>query len=159
MQQVSYGPLILSIMLIMSCYTGFLNVRRGWQSLNMGPRLTFIYVSSAGWVGYAFIHPTQPTDALSFKPKKLSVPFLYPGVPAGLTPFRGLVPLVSRAEKPGAYSTPGTSSMRGVGNTGSVWILVSTVCISNDTLDVDRNCFSLFKYLFEICFIRNFKYS
>ena len=31
-----------------------------------------------------------------FKPKKLSVPFLYPGVPAGLTPFRGLVPLGRR---------------------------------------------------------------
>jgi len=28
-QQVSYGPLIMSIMLIMSCYTGFFNVRRG----------------------------------------------------------------------------------------------------------------------------------
>jgi hypothetical protein len=35
-QQVSYGPLIMSI-LIMSCYTGFFNVRRGWQSLNTGP--------------------------------------------------------------------------------------------------------------------------
>ena len=38
MQQVSYEPLIMSIMLIMSCYTGFFNVRRGWQSLNTGPR-------------------------------------------------------------------------------------------------------------------------
>jgi hypothetical protein len=37
-QPVSYGPLIMSIMLIMSCYTGFFNVRRGWQSLNTGPR-------------------------------------------------------------------------------------------------------------------------
>jgi hypothetical protein len=37
-QQVSYEPLIMNIMLIMSCYTGFFNVRRGWQSLNMGPR-------------------------------------------------------------------------------------------------------------------------
>jgi hypothetical protein len=37
-QQVSYGPLIMSIMLIMSCYTGFFNVRRGWQFLNTGPR-------------------------------------------------------------------------------------------------------------------------
>ena len=25
-------------MLIMSCYTGFFNVRKGWQSLNTGPR-------------------------------------------------------------------------------------------------------------------------
>ena len=37
MQQVSYGPLIMN-MFIMSCYTGFFNVRRGWQSLNTGPR-------------------------------------------------------------------------------------------------------------------------
>ena len=29
-------------------------------------------------------------------PKKLSVPFLYPGVPMGLTPFRGLVPIGQR---------------------------------------------------------------
>jgi hypothetical protein len=41
-----------------------------------------------------------------------SVPFLYPGFPAGLTPFRGLVSAF-RAEKPGAYSTPGTPSGRG----------------------------------------------
>ena len=26
-------------MLIMSCYTGFFNLRRGWQSLNTGPVL------------------------------------------------------------------------------------------------------------------------
>ena len=56
--------------------------------------LSFIYVSSEGQVGCEFIHPAQPT--LPFKPKKLSVPFLYPGVPAGLTPFRGLVPLGRR---------------------------------------------------------------
>ena len=37
-----------------------------------------------------------PTDGRPFKPKKLSVPFLYPGVPAGLTPFRGLGPLGRR---------------------------------------------------------------
>ena len=38
MQQVSYEPFIMSIMLIMSCYTGFFNVWRGWQSLNTGPQ-------------------------------------------------------------------------------------------------------------------------
>jgi hypothetical protein len=38
----------------------------------------------------------RTTDECPFKPKKLSVPFLYPGVPAGLTPFRGLVPLGQR---------------------------------------------------------------
>jgi hypothetical protein len=42
--------------------------------------LGFIYVSSEGRVGCEFIHPA-----------KLTVSFLYPGVPAGLTPFRGLV--------------------------------------------------------------------
>jgi hypothetical protein len=30
------------------------------------------------------------TDGCPFQPKKLSVPFLYLRVPAGLTPFRGL---------------------------------------------------------------------
>jgi hypothetical protein len=34
-QQDSYGPLIMSIMLVMSCYTRFFNVRRGWQSLTL----------------------------------------------------------------------------------------------------------------------------
>jgi hypothetical protein len=38
--------------------------------------LGFIYVSSEERVG--------TTDGCPFKPKKLSVPFLYPGVPAGL---------------------------------------------------------------------------
>jgi delta-aminolevulinic acid dehydratase/porphobilinogen synthase len=33
--------------------------------------------------GCEFIHPAQPTDGRPFQPKKLSVPFLYPGVPAG----------------------------------------------------------------------------
>ena len=42
--------------------------------------LGFIYVSSEGRVGCEFIHPAQPTE----KKKKLSVPFLYTGVPAGL---------------------------------------------------------------------------
>ena len=41
MQQVSYGPLIMNIM---SCYTGFFNVRR-------------VAISSAGRVGCEFIHP------------------------------------------------------------------------------------------------------
>ena len=90
MQKVSYGPLTMSIMLIMSCYTGFFNVRRGWQSLNTGPRFYLRLIQRTGWL---WIHTSRTTDGRSFKPKKLSVPFLYPGVPAGLTPFRGLVPL------------------------------------------------------------------
>jgi hypothetical protein len=38
----------------------------------------------------------RTTDGRPFKQKKLSVLFLYAGVPAGLTPFRELVPLGRR---------------------------------------------------------------
>jgi hypothetical protein len=81
-QQVSYGPLIMSMLLIMSCYTGFFNVRRGWQSLNTGPRFYLRLIRRTGWL---WIFTSRTTDGRLFKPKKLSVPFLYPGVPAGLT--------------------------------------------------------------------------
>jgi hypothetical protein len=76
-QQVSYGPLI------MSCYTGFFNVQRGWQSLNTGPRFYSHLICRMGWL---WIFTSRTTDGRPFKPKKLSVPFIYPGVPAGLTP-------------------------------------------------------------------------
>ena len=85
MQQVSYGPLIMSIMLIMSCYTGFFNVRRGWQSLNTGPRFYLCLIRRTGWL---WIFTSRTTDGRPFKPKKLSVPFLYPGVPAGLSSWK-----------------------------------------------------------------------
>ena len=75
-------------MLIMSCYTGFFNVRRGWQSLNTGPRFYLRLIRRTGWL---WIYASRTTDGHPFKPKKLSVPFLYPGVPVGLTAFRGLV--------------------------------------------------------------------
>ena len=78
--QVSNGPLIMSIMLIMSCYTGFFNVRRGWQSLNTGPRFYLRLIRRTGWL---WISTSRTTVGRPFKPKKLSVPFLYPGVPAG----------------------------------------------------------------------------
>jgi hypothetical protein len=74
---LSYGPLIMSIMLIMSCYTGFFNVRRGWQSLNTGPRFYLRLIHRTGWL---WIYTSRTTDGRPFKPKKLSVPFLYPGV-------------------------------------------------------------------------------
>ena len=74
-QQVSVGPLI------MSCYTGFLNVRRRWQSLNTGPRF-YLRLASAGRVGCEFLHPAHPTDAPSSRRSSRS-PFLYPGIPAG----------------------------------------------------------------------------
>jgi hypothetical protein len=93
MQQVSYGPLIMSIMLIMSCYTGFFNVRRGWQSLNTGPRFYLRLIRKMGWL---LIYTSRTTDGCPFKPKKIFVPFLYPGVPVGLAPFRRLVPLGRR---------------------------------------------------------------
>ena len=83
-QQVSYGPLIMSIMLIMNCNTGFFNVRRGWQSLNTGPQFYLRLICRTGWL---WISTSHTTDGRPFKPKKLSVPFLYPGVPAGLVSF------------------------------------------------------------------------
>jgi len=80
-------------MSIMSCYTGFFNMRRGWQSLNTGPRFYLRLIRRTGWL---WICTSRTTDGCPFKPKKLSVPFLYLGVPAGLAPFRGLVPLGRR---------------------------------------------------------------
>ena len=65
----------------MSCYTGFFNVRRGWQSLNTGPRFYLRLIRRTGWL---WISTSRTTDGRPFKQKKLSVPFLYPGVPAGL---------------------------------------------------------------------------
>ena len=84
-------------MSIMSCYTGFFNMRRGWQSLNTGPRFYLRLIRTTGWL---WINISRTTDGRPFKPKKLSVPFLYPGVPARLTPFRGLVPLGRRNRVP-----------------------------------------------------------
>ena len=81
MQQVSYGPLI------MSCYTGFFNVRREWQSLNTGPQFYLRLIR--GRVGCEFIHPAQPTDAPSSRRSSRSH-FYTPG----LTPFRELVAVV-----------------------------------------------------------------
>ena len=75
MQQVSYVHNELLQ------YTGFFNVRRGWQSLNTGPRYYLRLVRRTGWL---WIYTSRTTDARPFKPKKLSVPFLYTGVPAGL---------------------------------------------------------------------------
>jgi hypothetical protein len=37
-------------MLIMSCYTGFFNVRRGWQSLNTGPLFYLRLIRRTGWL-------------------------------------------------------------------------------------------------------------
>jgi hypothetical protein len=55
-QQVSYGPLIMSIM---SCYTGFFNVRKGWQSLNMGPRFYLRLIRRTVWL---WIYTSHTTD-------------------------------------------------------------------------------------------------
>jgi hypothetical protein len=64
-----------------------------WQSLNTGPRFYLRLIRRTGWL---WIYTSRTTDGRTFKPKKLSVPLLYPGVPAGLTPFRGLVSLGRR---------------------------------------------------------------
>ena len=65
----------------------FFNVRREWQSLNTGPRFYLRLIRRTGWL---LIYTSRTTDGCPFKPKKLSDPFLYLGVPAGLAPFRGL---------------------------------------------------------------------
>ena len=67
----------MSIMLIMSCYTGFFNVRRGWQSLNTGSRFYLRLIRRTGWLWF---YTSRTTDGRPFKTKKLSVPFQYPGV-------------------------------------------------------------------------------
>ena len=77
----------------MSCYIWFFNVRRGWQSLNTEPRFYLRLIRRTGWL---LIYTSCTTNGCPFKPKKLSVPFLYPGVAAGLAPFRGLVHLGRR---------------------------------------------------------------
>jgi hypothetical protein len=61
-------------------YTGFFNVRRGWQSLNTGPRYYLRLVRRT--VGCEFIHPAQPTDAPSSRRSSRSH-FYTPGFPRG----------------------------------------------------------------------------
>ena len=61
----------------MDVYTGFFNVQRGWQSLNTGPRFYLRPIRRTGWL---LIYTSRTTDGCPFKPKKLSVQFLYPGV-------------------------------------------------------------------------------
>ena len=73
----------MSIMLIMSCYTGFFNACGEGGNL-LTRDLGFIYVSSAGRVGCEFMHPTQPTDAPSSRRSSRSHFYIsIPGVPAG----------------------------------------------------------------------------
>jgi hypothetical protein len=57
------------IMLIMSCNTRFFNVRRGWKSLNTGPRFYLRPIRRTGWL---WISTSRTTDGRPFKPKKLS---------------------------------------------------------------------------------------
>ena len=72
----------MSIMLIMSCYTGFFNVRRWWQSLNTGPRFTS--------------HPKDELVVNLYIPHNRRTPLQAEEALVGLTPFRGLVPLGRR---------------------------------------------------------------
>jgi hypothetical protein len=48
-----------------------LNVRRGRQSLNTGPRFYLRLIRRTGWL---WIYTSRTTDGRPFKPKKLSVP-------------------------------------------------------------------------------------
>ena len=57
----------------MSCYSEFFNVRRGWQSLNTGPRFN---VSPEGQVGCEFIHLHNRQTSLKAEE---TLQFLYPG--------------------------------------------------------------------------------
>jgi hypothetical protein len=43
----------------MSCYTGFFNVQRGWQSLNTGPRFYLRLIRRTGWL---WIYTPRSTD-------------------------------------------------------------------------------------------------
>jgi hypothetical protein len=72
--------------------------------------LGFIYVSAAGRVGCEFMHPAETTDAPSIRRSSRS--HLYTRGSRGVDPF--LRTSASRTEKPGAYSNPGTPSMRGL---------------------------------------------
>ena len=83
----------MSIMLIISCYTGFFNVRRGWQSLNTGPRFYLRLIRWTGWLCISYIPhnrrtPLQAEEALG--------PISIPRGSRGVDPFRGLVPLGRR---------------------------------------------------------------
>ena len=74
--------LIMSILLIMSCYStlGSLTCE---EDGNLSTRdLGFIYVSSEGRVGCEFIHPAQPSDAPSSRRISRSH-FYIPGFPRG----------------------------------------------------------------------------
>jgi hypothetical protein len=72
-QQVSYGPLI------MSCNTGFFNVRRGWQSLNTGPRFYLRLWSNwypphrecaGGRIGTRFLRPRGTSPLKGVTPRE-----------------------------------------------------------------------------------------
>jgi hypothetical protein len=66
---LSYGPLIMSIMLIMSCYTGFFNVRRGWQSLNTGPRFYLRLIRRTGLFNTYLVIWKYNCEPLWFEPR------------------------------------------------------------------------------------------
>ena len=94
----------MSTMLIMSCYTGFVNVRRGWQSLNTGPRLYLRLIRRK--VGCEVIHPAQPTDAPSSA--EVLGPISIARCCRRVDPFQKTS--ASRAESLGAYSLGGGST-------------------------------------------------
>jgi hypothetical protein len=47
---LTWNPGSAPVILIMSCYTGFFKVRRGWQSLNTGPRFYLRLICRTGWL-------------------------------------------------------------------------------------------------------------
>jgi hypothetical protein len=102
-------------MSIMSCYTGFFNVQRGWQSLNTGPKFHLRLIRRTGWL-LIYIYPTSRRSSRSH--------FYTPGFP----PFRGLVPLGRRnlvPILPPAHPLGGGGSLPGYYYRSFYWLKIS----------------------------------
>ena len=93
MQQIAYGPLIMSLMVIKELLHGVLYRAKRVAISQHGTSVLFTSHPRDGLVVNLYIPHNRRTP---LQAKKLSVPFLYPGVPVRLAPFRGLVPLGRR---------------------------------------------------------------
>jgi hypothetical protein len=145
----------MNIMLIMSCYTGFFNVRRGWQSLNTGPRFYLHFIRRTGWL---WIYTSRTTDGRPFKPKKLSVPFLHPGVPAGFVFY------FERNFYLGKLQRQLKRLENGLGYFGKIQqdTIFTYICLASETLEFDLYMAmpsyetSLLDFKIYLCFISPF---
>ena len=64
---------------------GSLTCEEGGNLLNTGPQFYLRVIQRTGWL---WIYTSRTTNGRPFKPKKLSVPFLYLGIPTGLLWWR-----------------------------------------------------------------------